>query len=1361
MGGALASIGKFKLGVLAVGVAVVALGVKLGVTAVKAAAAFEQGMARVRAVTGAAGEAFAALEKEAKRLGKVTKFTMVEIASGMETLGRAGFDTMELVGAMGGVTALASSQMMSLAEAGEITANILRAMQIPAKDANRVVNMLAAAAASSNTTVQSLGESFKMIAPLAAALGTPVEELGAVIGKLGDVGFRGTMATSTLATALSRLAAPPAEATRALEELGMSIWDAQGEFIGFTNMIRELEERFVGLTTQQQQAYLGMIFGRRAIKQITALIGVGADTLEKYTESITGTNAAFEQQRIMLDTLSGRWVILKSSVDLLFMTLGTPSLDTMSNLTTAMTDVINTITEWKESTQLVTDAVEEMGDEAEGAEKKIISLSDRILDLTGGMVNLKGVVYGVMNAIRVIWDATIGAIVGAIKIVLNALVAVIKLLQGDWKGAWEATKNMLGAFADYFLTIFKDLRLAFQDFIADIKNWWSGMWLGLKRDMTSFANFFIGQFNWIIDQLNKLPFPDIGRMELLVPPTAPPEPGRGIAGMLEAGRAGLEALRATREAVRAVKAPMEEMATCTGDVCTVTEELADEIGTCADVVESVVEKLSAFELALLAITVADVINAPVKMAAELRKLGEQDIVAAAARTRELIWAMEAQIDALALFGLETEEVERYLKAFQDALGGPVSALEAIKWADVLAAPIKTAEKLAQLASEEAVAVAEYTRELIGSIEMEIDALRMFGMETEETEKALALFKGTISDTTKETAKLSDLWSPLRSILGQLTGTMGQLATSLVDLVQSFVEGGLSITNVTSAIAFFVSMILGFIRKSIADLEKQIQDFEEQIRGLEEEIRMLEEEIRTFEEQIRDLEEVLAFYISTFEKIASVMNSLLSVLGPLGSVIGATVQAFVSAIKMTTLTGIELLNAGISMLTNYLNSLISTVLGLIQKSDAYQAVQEQGSRAWKAISDLFGQFLWPLAALLKHIMDWLGIQEKVKEAAAVEIGVPSAWKRMRRVYEAAAPGEIVREARGIEIPAWATALVEGIAEAIEGVLEKFGISSWTDLLEAFKQGSIKFWTYVQNNIPKLVSALTSIFNTISDAIGGGVVDTIVGWLQKGFDWLINVAPRAVADFIRFTKMIWSLIGTVWTWLRTLDWDDIWRRIEDKFGEFGRTLEDLLDFTDTISAIDRIANEIRKLVTEIGRITTEIGKVRIAIEGVEREIERLKTVMKYIILMAAGAITGAIIGAAGFLSPAALIGALAGATAGGFLAWLSGQEARGTAGMEWVNTGRGEGYWRRPRSFQLGGVVPGPIGAPRLARVEGGEEIRTYAQRQQQQPTQVFTEVHVYMGADEVTDFVVERIRHTSKLLTGSRSTAAGLTRRAYA
>lgn len=1443
MGGALASIGKFKLGVIAAGVAVVALGVKMGISAVKAAAAFEQGMARVKAVTGATGKAFKALEDEAKRLGKVTKFTMVEISAGLETLGRAGFTTIELVEAMGGVTALASSQMMSLAEAGEITANILRAMQIPALDANRVVNMLAAAAASSNTTVQSLGESFKMIAPLAAALGTPVEELGAIIGKLGDVGFRGTMATSTLATALSRLAAPPAEATRALDELGMSIWDAQGEFIGFTNMIRELEERFVGLTTQQKQAYLGMIFGRRAIKQITALIGIGADKLEEYTESITGTNAAFEQQAIMLDTLSGRWVILKSSVDLLLMTLGTPSLDTMSNLTTAITDVVNTITEWKESTGAVTDAIGEMGDEAEGAEKKIISLSDRILDLTGGMVNLKGVIFGVMNAIRFIWDLTFGAIVAALKIVMNYLLTIIRFLQGDWKGVWEAQKKMFQAFADYFLTIFRDLGISFKDFIDDIKNWWSGMWLGLKRDMTSFVNFFVAQINKIISLINMIPLlPDVTKMGLLEVPTAPPEPGEGVAGMLEAGRAATQAMRAAREAARAARVPVvEEIATCIGDVCTVTEELTDEMGTCADAVERVVEELSPFELALQAITVADVIGAPAKMAAELRKLGEQDIVAAAARTQELIRAMEAEIDALVLFGMETAEMEGYLKAFQEALSGPVSALEMIEWADVLAAPIKTAEKLAQLAAEDAVAVAGYTDELIGAIEAEIDARKMFGMETEETAEALALFRETIAGVIKE----ATLWEKVEEFLGefgsavskgisQLFGEAGGLAYGLFTGLVSGMTGKGWGALASAAVDTFITVVNAAAAeaKRLTEAVKETADWigKQLIRSFDWLVDKAQGLAQSFEKLITSTE--------TYSKLQTTLSQIQSkvidlLLGFLWPVIAILQELFGILTEATEAAAVE----------------IGVPRAWKRARRAYEAAAPgepyvpamPGLPAW--LVDIIEKFRAAIDAVLEPFKKFVNLLVKAWEALT-----PLIFEAILPAFKAFGEG-LLKLAQAIwdNIELFKTYLPGSIKNALDfffgaitGVATFF-VDTLTDLLPNlslfFEQLGI-FGDLLPGLFSALSDALSPVFATLIDAFTGVLawVNTVLAPDLKAFFtafgdwWRTDVDPflqkelfptlgrwlTALYEWIK-NDLLPFLKNEVWPALK----NDIWPVVKAAFEGLGKALGDLWNTIKenmpTVTAflttfIENITGKwtgmvetlnayillksgdlmgALKIIWESGslslwnklKMTFALGAMvlwdwmRVKLQPLWDAFGRLWNAISPVLIPAlqflGGILAGAFTVAVNTLTYAISLLAFAINVIISPFQWLAGiiksvcdwfSNLLGGGNREWVSTGQGEGYWKAP-SFQLGGVIPGPIGAPRLARVEGGEEVLTYAQRNQRQSVQVFNEIRVYLGQDEVTDLiapnVIERIRHTSKLLTGSRSTAAGLTRRAYA
>jgi len=78
------------------------------------------------------------------------------------------------------------------------------------------------------------------------------------------------------------------------------------------------------------------------------------------------------------------------------------------------------------------------------------------------------------------------------------------------------------------------------------------------------------------------------------------------------------------------------------------------------------------------------------------------------------------------------------------------------------------------------------------------------------------------------------------------------------------------------------------------------------------------------------------------------------------------------------------------------------------------------------------------------------------------------------------------------------------------------------------------------------------------------------------------------------------------------------------------------------------------------------------------------------------------------------------------------------------------------FDKGGIIPGPIGAPRLIVGHGGENVQTIAQ--QSQGAQIYNEVRVYIGDEEITDLVVDRVGNRSRLLTGNRQSMAALNRR---
>ena len=132
---------------------------------IQTAASFEQAMARVAAVSGAAGADFEKLSAQAKQLGRDIQFSASQAANAQELLARAGFQTNEIIQSMPGLLNMAAAEGMGLAEAADIAASSLRGFGMNAGEMTRVSNVLAQASASSNVSIASLGEALKNVAP--------------------------------------------------------------------------------------------------------------------------------------------------------------------------------------------------------------------------------------------------------------------------------------------------------------------------------------------------------------------------------------------------------------------------------------------------------------------------------------------------------------------------------------------------------------------------------------------------------------------------------------------------------------------------------------------------------------------------------------------------------------------------------------------------------------------------------------------------------------------------------------------------------------------------------------------------------------------------------------------------------------------------------------------------------------------------------------------------------------------------------------------------------------------------------------------------------------------------------------------
>lgn len=344
---------SFTSGITQVGTA---LGVTFGAVAVfnglKAAvgilADFESTMSEVKAITGATGKEFEALEKDALKLGASTKFSSQEVGKLQIAYGRLGFNTQEILDATEATLDLAAATGEDLAKSADVAGSTVRGFGLEARETQRVVDVMAASFNQTALGLENFTEAMKYVAPVAAAAGLSVEETTALLGTLADAGIRGSMAGTSLRkifTDLPKDGRPFQERLAELAEKGIDVAGAMDEvgrtaqtsllilaknndktkelaasFLNVTGeaakMARTMSDNLTGDVEKLTGAWEGLILKlgdtdvfRRATQSVTALLSAfqGADQGEEIKnlaraikeESIPATEAFIQKLQEM------------------------------------------------------------------------------------------------------------------------------------------------------------------------------------------------------------------------------------------------------------------------------------------------------------------------------------------------------------------------------------------------------------------------------------------------------------------------------------------------------------------------------------------------------------------------------------------------------------------------------------------------------------------------------------------------------------------------------------------------------------------------------------------------------------------------------------------------------------------------------------------------------------------------------------------------------------------------------------------------------------------------------------------------------------------------------------------------------
>ncbi|WP_409482762.1 phage tail tape measure protein [Arsenicicoccus dermatophilus] len=280
---------------------------------------FDAAMSGVRANTGATGAELDSLRASAISAGQATKYSATEAASGINELAKAGISTKDILGGgLSGALNLAAAGQMDVADAAETAASAMTQFELTGRHVPGIADMLSNAANSAQGSVKDMGDALNQTGLVAHGMGMSMQDTVTALTLFAKAGMTGSDAGTSLKTMIQRLQNPTDQARTAMDQLGLSVYDAQGRFVGMRSIFDQLQTSTKGMAQNQKDAALATIFGADAVRGANAAIAAGASEWDKAAAAVTKWGGASRQAAALNDNLKGDLEELGGSLETLF-----------------------------------------------------------------------------------------------------------------------------------------------------------------------------------------------------------------------------------------------------------------------------------------------------------------------------------------------------------------------------------------------------------------------------------------------------------------------------------------------------------------------------------------------------------------------------------------------------------------------------------------------------------------------------------------------------------------------------------------------------------------------------------------------------------------------------------------------------------------------------------------------------------------------------------------------------------------------------------------------------------------------------------------------------------------------------------
>lgn len=508
---ATSTLDKFKVGV-GIGLAAAATAAAAGLKAsVDAAANFEQQMSQASAVLGATQGELKQLSNLALEMGAKTSFSASQAAEAIEQLGSAGFSASEIIGGglEGALNLAAASGMKDLGQAAIVAARSVKTFGLEASDLGDVADIIAGAANGAALNVNYFEQALSSGGGVAKQFGFDLREFAAVMMSASESIATGSDAGTSLKSALLNAANPAEKTAKEMQRLGFSIYDTSGNMKSLEEIVANMQKSFSGLTEQQRNSAAAMIFGSDGIRIFNALMKDGVEGLRERRAFLEDSEAAEKAAAERLNNLKGAQEQLNGALESVAINIGQMFLPRLTEMTKGLTEVVARANAFVTGFKLMWSATK-------GGEEALEKFKKQFPDVYQALQTVLPYFAKVNNAFNALRDAAFKAFDQYIKPLLKELGPLFQSAFAFARSAWEnvlrpalialapVAQAAFGAIMTIVQTAIRVVRGLFDTLAKFLNGDFRGAWESLKGVIGTALNGILDAVKQVLPSLLKL-----------------------------------------------------------------------------------------------------------------------------------------------------------------------------------------------------------------------------------------------------------------------------------------------------------------------------------------------------------------------------------------------------------------------------------------------------------------------------------------------------------------------------------------------------------------------------------------------------------------------------------------------------------------------------------------------------------------------------------------------------------------------------------------------------------------------------------------------------------------------------------------